>query len=116
MNVSPEQWIRRRVYELRVPIKSADVLAVLQNLSDEQLTPPFAEVKLWLGLDEADPLPVGLDQLAREFCSVRAGGTAGPPGAVAKNGSVGHGPSSAPQRSKPATTDMDASDVCQDKF
>lgn len=91
--VKLEDWIRRRVFELRLSLgMSPDVLlATLQNLEDEQLQAPFTEVKLWLGLDEAEPLPAGLDQLVLEFRSARGGGvssSSAPPAGTSWGGST----------------------------
>lgn len=67
------EWLRRRVFQLRVtlPIGHSELLEVLQNLDDEKLRPPFEEAKLWLGFDDADSLPKGLEQLMTDFRDVR---------------------------------------------
>eukprot|EP00930_Biecheleria_cincta_P029229 TRINITY_DN2034_c0_g1_i1.p1 TRINITY_DN2034_c0_g1~~TRINITY_DN2034_c0_g1_i1.p1 ORF type:complete len:609 (+),score=166.41 TRINITY_DN2034_c0_g1_i1:94-1920(+) len=67
------EWLRRRVFQLRVtlPIGHSELLEVLQSLDDEKLQPPFEEAKLWLGFDDADSLPKGLEQLMTDFRDVR---------------------------------------------
>lgn len=67
------EWLRRRVFQLRVtlPIGHSELLEVLQNLDDDKLRPPFEEAKLWLGFDDADSLPKGLEQLMTDFRDVR---------------------------------------------
>lgn len=70
---SIEEWLRRRVFELRVGLGPGDLLSVLGNLDDSQLSPPYTEVKMWLGFDEKEPLAPGLAQLVSEFPSVRRG-------------------------------------------
>jgi hypothetical protein len=69
-------WLRRRVFELRVPLAdfgmgASDLLGVLQGLNDEQLVPPFSEVKMWLGLDDKQSLDPALAQLVLEFGQIR---------------------------------------------
>lgn len=70
-----KDWIRRRVFELRVQlsISPEQLLNIFQEMEDSQLQAPFTEVKLWLGLDETEPLPVGVDQLVVEFRAARGG-------------------------------------------
>jgi len=79
-----ESWYRRRAFELRVglemgPGSTDQVLEVLKNLQDEQLMPPFTEVKMWLGLDEQEPMPEKLQTLVTEFRNLRSGQEALPP-------------------------------------
>jgi hypothetical protein len=71
-------WLRRRVFELRVPVSdfgmgATDLLNVLKGLTDEQMAPPYDEVKMWLGLDSTEELPPALGQLVQEFVSTRQG-------------------------------------------
>lgn len=65
------EWLRRRIYELRVHIGYAELLEVLQALDDEKLQSPFDEVKLWIGMDEGESMPAALVQLITEFKDVR---------------------------------------------
>merc|ERR1711994_1006846 len=71
-------WLRRRVFELRVMVSigPSELLSVLQSLDDGQLVLPFTEVKLWLGLEEKEPLPPALEQLVTEYRAVRHGNAA----------------------------------------
>lgn len=68
-----DAWFRRRVFELRVMVSmgTTDLLGVLEALTDEQLAPPYAEAKMWLGLDEGEPLPEALEGLVSEFLARR---------------------------------------------
>mmetsp|Transcript_68646 Transcript_68646/g.128054 ORF Transcript_68646/g.128054 Transcript_68646/m.128054 type:complete len:388 (+) Transcript_68646:130-1293(+) len=78
-----ESWYRRRAFELRVGLEarvnSTEVLEVLKTLQDEQLSPPFTEVKMWLGLDEQEPMPEKLQTLVTEFRNLRTGQDVLPP-------------------------------------
>lgn len=65
------EWLRRRIFQLRVHIGHAELLEVLQALDDEKLQSPFDEVKLWLGMDEVESMPAALVQLITEFKDVR---------------------------------------------
>jgi len=76
--ISLDAWLRKRLFQLRVTIALGpkELLSVLQKLDDEQLAPPFAEAKLWLGFDEQEPMPAALEQLMTEYRNVRSSGTA----------------------------------------
>jgi len=84
-------WLRKRIFQLRVTINigPSELLSVLQSLDDEKLAPPFTEAKLWLGLEEREPLPAALEQLVTEYRAVRAGGAA-VGASAAKRGSLAH--------------------------
>jgi hypothetical protein len=81
MAILDESWIRRRVFELRVRLSvgPAELLTVFQNLNDEQLVQPFMEVKLWLGMEEKEPLPAALETLVTEYRTLRQSGGGVPP-------------------------------------
>lgn len=81
--VNLEDWIRRRVFQLRVPLQMGplELLAVLQSVDDGQLVPPYSEAKMWLGYDEKESLPPALEQLVTEYCALRANGCASAGGA-----------------------------------
>jgi len=76
--ISLDAWLRKRLFQLRVTIALGpkELLSVLQKLDDEQLAPPFAEAKLWLGFDDQEPMPAALEQLMTEYRAVRFSGTA----------------------------------------
>lgn len=72
------EWLRRRLFELRVRdvgMGASELLTILQSLSDEQFAPPFAEVKMWLGLDTEEELQPSLAQLLQEFVAIRVAGS-----------------------------------------
>lgn len=72
-----EAWCRRRFFELRVnlhiTIGASALLGVLQQMTDQQLRSPFEEVKMWVGLDENQPLPKEVETLVTEFRQLRSG-------------------------------------------
>lgn len=68
-----DAWVRKRIFQLRVQISPELLLTVLENLSVGQLVEPFTEVKMWLGLDENEPLPAALEQLVKEYRAACAG-------------------------------------------
>lgn len=72
-----EDWLNRRRYDLRVnlPVGTAELVSVLQMLSDEQLTSHSNEAKMWLGLDEQQEITPALAQLLQEFVATRVAAT-----------------------------------------
>lgn len=102
-----DRWLRSRVHQLRVqlPMSPGNLREVFEALDDEQLAPPFAEVRLWLGFEEHEPLPSGLERLVVEYRSVRCGGLAALPG------SGGGGPSAASATAPTAATSAAAPGV-----
>ncbi|CAK0822814.1 unnamed protein product, partial [Prorocentrum cordatum] len=109
-------WFRRRVFELRVmvPMGPMELLGVLESLTDDQLAPPYAEAKMWLGLDESEPLPAALETLVAEFLARRGEGSptasagaaagvdagrAGAPAAIGRTGAASEGSPAEQQQS-----------------
>jgi hypothetical protein len=64
-----EDWIRKRLYKVGAQVEATPGLlaTVLPNLSDEQLAPPFTDVKLWLGLDDTQGMSPPLEQIVTEY-------------------------------------------------
>merc|ERR1719188_1016512 len=67
-----------------------ELLGVLETLTDEQLAPPYGEAKMWLGLDEGEPLPEALERLVSEFLTRRQGLREDSPTAPASAAALGN--------------------------
>merc|ERR1712083_337759 len=68
------EWVRKKAFQLRMTTVQPDVLAsTLENLDVEQLVDPFSELKMWLGLDEDEPLAPALQQLIKEYRAASGG-------------------------------------------
>lgn len=91
-----EEWMRRRVFQLRVPHAPSELISVFQVLDDNQLQTPFTEVKMWLGLDEEAPLSEALERLVLEYRDARYAGPPPPKNGMSPNAKTTPPPSGLP--------------------